>query len=208
MALVILIAAAIQVTQAEPARLPPTDRCGSDRSFVEYRARLWAAVARKDAAALHPLVASDIQIDLGDGKGWHAFVREWALNRPAESGLWRELSAVLELGCENHDGLRIMPGNFSKLSEYDHPLPIYFAVQKGAALLSQPDDSAPVVMTLEDHVLFENFDVAPEGWINARLSDGRSGFVRSSSVRSAIDYRAGFEKRNGNWVMTSLVAGD
>jgi hypothetical protein len=41
-----------------------------------------------------------------------------------------------------------------------------------------------------------------------RLADGRTGFVRHDQVRSVLDYRAVFERREGHWLMTAFVAGD
>ncbi|HEU4499206.1 MAG TPA: hypothetical protein VFR60_07690 [Sphingomicrobium sp.] len=204
----LFVIAALLIADVEPVRVPPIDECGSDPAFVEYRTMLTDAVARKDASALQALVATDVMIDLGGGTTWAAFTREWKLERPQESGLWRELANLLQLGCEELDNSRIIPVNFSKLGEFGDALPAYFAIETGAALRSRPDNSAPIVAILDSHLLFENLEAAPDGWLNARLSDGRSGFVRLSAVRSAIDYRAGFEKRDGRWKMTSFVAGD
>lgn len=209
MRLLLLLIAAIHAPQSRPVRVPPTDHCASDPAFVDYRTRLASAVANRDAGALKPLVATNVLFSLGpDGSGWSAFAKEWRLDKPEESALWFELGQVLKLGCEELKDLRIMPGNFSRLGEFHDDLPTYFAVETGAALRSRPDDSAPIVAILDSHLLFENVKAAPEGWLNARLSDGRSGFVRLSAVRSAIDFRAGFEKRGGHWMMTSFVAGD
>ena len=204
----LLLFAALQPAQVEPVRVPPTDQCIGDPAFVEYREKLTAAVAQRDVDALKPLVAPDVLVNLGGGRGWTDFSSEWTLDRPQQSGLWRELDNLLRLGCEELDNSQTMPGNFSRLGEFDDALPAYFAIEAGAALRSRPDDSAPIVATLDSHLLFENLEAAPDGWLNARLSDGRSGFVRLSAVRSAIDYRAGFEKRDGEWKMTSFVAGD
>ena len=204
----LFVIAALIIVDVEPVRVPPIDECGSDPAFVEYRTKLTEAVGRKDASALQALVATDVLVDLGGGTTWAAFTREWKLDQPEESALWVELGKVIQLGCEELNDLRIMPGNFSRLGEFEDALPTYFAIETGAALRSQPDDSAPIVAALDSHLLFENIEAAPDGWLNARLSDGRSGFVRLSAVRSAIDYRAGFEKRDGRWKMTSFVAGD
>lgn len=204
----LFVIAGLLIADVEPVRVPPIDECGSDPAFVEYRTMLTDAVARKDAAALQALVATDVRVDLGGGTTWAAFTREWKLDQPGESALWVELGQVIQLGCEELNDLRIMPGNFSRLGEIEDALPTYFAIETGATLRSRPDDSAPIVAALDSHLLFENLEAAPDGWLNARLSDGRSGFVRLSAVRSAIDYRAGFEKRDGQWKMTSFVAGD
>lgn len=204
----LLLTLAIQAIQGEPARAPISDACGSDASFVEYRDRLNKAVETKDAAALKPLVASDILVDFGGGSGWPSLVQDWGLDQANASALWAELAEVLALGCGDLNGVKFIPGNFASLGEFDEPYPPYFAVGKGAAFRSKPNDTAPLVMQLDNHILFELDDSAPEGWLHARLTDGRPGYVRLASVRSAIDYRASFELRDGQWVMTSFLAGD
>ena len=204
----LFVIAALLIVDVEPVRVPPIDECGSDPAFVEYRTKLTEAVGRKDASALQALVATDVLVHLGGGTTWAAFTREWKLDQPGESTLWVELGQVIQLGCEELNDLRIMPGNFSRLGEFEDALPTYFAIETGAALGSRPKESASLAATLDSHLLFENFEAAPDGWLNAGLSDGRSGFVRLSAVRSAIDYRGGFEKRDGRGKMTSFVAGD
>ncbi len=207
-----LFIAAAQAGQAEPARARPLDKCRNDAAFVEYRERLLHAVASKNVGELRPLLASNIQYSFGHEGGWPGFVREWKLDSPADSALWSELAEVLHLGCEQYDGSRIAPGNFNELSSYGLGLPPFFAVEKGAALRSRPDDAASLVLALDNHVLVEILDDAsgaiPEGWLHARLTDGRSGYVLLSAVRNVIDYRARFEKRDGKWIMTSFIAGD
>lgn len=208
----LLFIAALQASQAEPLRAPPVDQCGGDLTFVEYRDRLTAAVAAKDAIALEPLVSPDVLVSFGGEGGWVEFATKWKLDHPEESELWGELANVLKLGCEETGDSRIAPGNFNQLSDLGEGLPPYFAVQKDAALRSQPDDTAALVMLLDHHVLIEILDdepeTVPEGWLHARLTNGQTGYVRMSAVRNAIDYRAGFEQRDGTWVMTSFVAGD
>ena len=205
----LLLIVALQVSQPAPDRLPFTDTCGNDPSFVEYRTRLSMAIERKDVAALRPLVADDVRNSLGyvDSHGWSAFVRTWELDQPPDSELWSELAEVLSLGCEEVGDQRIAPGNFTKTGEYNEPL-VYVAVNEGAALRSRPDDAAPVVMALDSHVLIDAGEVGPEGWLKVRLTNGRPGYVRATDARSAIDYRAGFEKRDGRWIMTIFLAGD
>jgi hypothetical protein len=208
------LVAALQLFQAEPLRAPPIDQCGDDPTFVEYREKLAGAVALKDADALRPLVDLNIKYSLGPdgGDGWSGFVRNWNLDRPEDSELWPELSEVLNLGCEWDDGQPTAPGNFSQLPHMGEGLQPFFAVQKDAALRSRPDDKAALVRLLDNHVLIEIMDdepgSVPEGWLHARLTNRQSGYVRLSAVRSAIDYRAGFEKRDGKWVMTIFIAGD
>ena len=206
----LLLGAALQLSQAEPLRAPPIDQCSGDPTFVEFREKLVGAIALKDAKSLRPLVDLEIKYSLGPegDDGWSGFVRSWNLDRPAGSELWQELSEVLNLGCGDYNGVKFMPANLTNFGELDASFPPYWAVENGAAFRSQPDDTAPVVMMLDNHLLFELDGGAPDGWLYGRLSYGQSGYVRLSSVRSAMDYRATFELRDGQWVMTSFLAGD
>ncbi len=40
-----------------------------------------------------------------------------------------------------------------------------------------------------------------DAWYKIKTLGGKTGFVKAEFVRSPIDYRAGFEKRNGKWKM-------
>jgi hypothetical protein len=40
------------------------------------------------------------------------------------------------------------------------------------------------------------------------LADGRSGYIHSRFVRSPVDYRAYFARKDGRWRMVMLLAGD
>ena len=47
-----------------------------------------------------------------------------------------------------------------------------------------------------------------EEWVRVRTQAGVEGWVASAEVRSPIGYRAGFNRNDGTWRMTALVAGD
>ncbi len=46
------------------------------------------------------------------------------------------------------------------------------------------------------------------GWIGVTLKDGRRGYVAEQYIWSPVGYRAIFDKNNGKWTMTALIAGD
>jgi len=205
----LILLAAIQASQLDPVRVPVADECASNPAFVEYRKLLVEAVGKKDVAALQPLVAPDVKLSFGTGKdGWSAFLQEWGLNQPHSSAFWTEMAQILSLGCSEYDSMKFMPTNFSDFGDVDASFPPYWVVQERAALRSQPSRKAPVVALLDHHLLYELDNRAAEGWLHARLSDGRAGYVERSAVRSAIDYRASFELQDGRWLMKSFLAGD
>ncbi len=46
----------------------------------------------------------------------------------------------------------------------------------------RPEDAAPAVFSAAQNVVLELLDVAPNGWLRVRHSDGATGFVRAASV--------------------------
>ena len=46
----------------------------------------------------------------------------------------------------------------------------------------RPEDAAPTVFSAAQNVVLEFLDVAPNGWLRVRHSDGATGFVRAASV--------------------------
>jgi hypothetical protein len=74
----------------------------------------------------------------------------------------------------------------------------------------QPRASSPVLTTLSFDVVRRAGASGPDasGWSSVQLSDGRRAYVASAFVRSPTDYRAGFVRRQGRWLLRTLVAGD
>jgi len=95
----LLVMSAAAAAQPMPTRMPPTDYCAQDRSFVAFRNALNGAIARRDAAFILSIAADNIEYSFGDTPGRAGFARAWGLAHPATSPLWRELGAALRLGC-------------------------------------------------------------------------------------------------------------
>jgi hypothetical protein len=80
----------------------------------------------------------------------------------------------------------------------------------------RPDAAAEVTAQLSYNVVkvdYENSigdggEPATYSWLKIETLGGKKGFVSAKYVRSPIDYRACFEKKNGKWKMTTFVAGD
>ncbi|MBV9883866.1 MAG: hypothetical protein JO276_12735, partial [Sphingomonadaceae bacterium] len=136
---------------AVPPRLPPHDYCTRDRSFVAFRRALNEAVARRDAAFILRMADDDIRYSYGDSSGREGFARFWHLDRPATSGLWRELREALGLGCvPDEGGDFVMPGMNQVGDEdmdTDYTL-LLVAVRPGAALRRGPSESSPIIARL------------------------------------------------------------
>ncbi len=87
---------------------------------------------------------------------------------------------------------------------------------KDVNLRSKPQADAPVVDTLSYNIVQIELENSvrdknkPDSytWVKVNTLGGKKGFVQAKYVRSPIDYRAIFEKKNGKWKMTAFIAGD
>lgn len=199
------------VVRAQPAppTLAPADEAASQPDFFAFRARLIAAIARHDAAALMAAVHKDIKWSFGGGEGKASFEANW---RPSarDSRLWETLATVLALGGTfQSPDVFVAPYTFSRwpghLDSFEH-----VAVVGGRVRIRRaPDPDAPVIGSSSFGILpLARPSVDPgESWTAVRIG-GETGYVASRFVRSPIDYRAAFTRQDGAWLMTLLVAGD
>ncbi len=189
-------------------RRPPIDRCASDPSFAAFREALLGAVGRRDRDFLLSIVAENIEFSFGGDSGRAEFARAWALDRPETSPLWHELGEALRLGCARAGDLFWAPSLVEQLNDQDDPFSAVIAVRPGAVLRAAPNARSDAVATLEWDVLTLDSDDGADEWLPVRLGDGRRGYVRREEVRSAVDYRAAFQKADGRWRMIVFIAGD
>ena len=204
----IALAAAAAATVSEPVSLPPKDDCVADASFRRFRSDLLAAAARKDAGRVTAMVSKDIMIDFGGGAGRDAFARAWKLDRPAESGLWSELRLILGLGCTLEGDVASAPSLMDQLPADRDSFMTVLVIKPGATLHEGPSEASPVIARANWSLLTLAESGGSEDWAAIALDAGGVGYIRRAHVRSPIDYRAVFQKRNGRWEMTVLVAGD
>jgi hypothetical protein len=191
-------------------RLPvkPVDEAVTDPEFFLFRARVQAALAAHDTAEIMRIVDPGILNSFGGDGGKEEFRQMWGLQSPEKSQLWAALGLVLALGGRfEEDSIFYAPylvrGTSGDGFETLAVLGINVTVHAGPALTS------PVI----DSVSFEQVTKWREkstthGWEPIRTSEGRTGWVLERHLRSPIDYRAGFVRRQGQWWLRALVAGD
>jgi hypothetical protein len=206
-----LLAAVAAVSAAADRRLPPVDQCASDPSFVAFRNELLSAIERRDRDAVLALVANDIEVDFGGGAGREEFARTWALDRPRASPLWSELRQALSLGCARDPAGEYYASPSMYMADesiFPDPFTAAVAIRPDAQLRAAPDAGSALVATLNWHVLTVPEWDRESAWQRVELADGRRGHVRSEDLRSAVDYRAIFERVDGRWRITAFIAGD
>ena len=194
------------------------DEAARDPSLVKARAAVIAAVKAKDFAQLAPHLDPKILISFGGANGPDALA-ERLKETPT---LWDELDWVLTHGGrfqrEEAAVTFWAPYTFTakvgKLDVYEAGLVVADKVPARAA--AAPD--AAVVATLNHHAIrvvnWGDDEKAKRpfynrtDWLQVELPGKRMAWVEARFVRAMADYRAGFGKVRGAWILTTFVAGD
>lgn len=203
-------------------KVMPVDEGKSDASFSAFREKTLAAARRRDARYILSIVDANIRNTFGDSNGSAEFKKMWKLES-AQSEFWDEFITVLEHGGAffKRPGApknRIFqaPYTFTEFPEDLDAIEHQCIFGNNVNLRSKPDPSAPVVATLSYNIVKVDFEnsVKDENkedkylWLKVETLGGKKGFVSAKYVRSPVDYRAVFEKRNGRWKLVVFVAGD
>jgi hypothetical protein len=197
------------VTPSAPrtaVRLLPVDQAANQPDFFTFRARLQAAIARRDEAALLAAADPGIRLSFGDDEGIDALRTQ--LRDPGTT-LWADLATALALG-----------GTFPSVTSFVAPYvfaawPASLDSFECAAVIGdrvRVRKTAEAESTVVGSVSFEIVQVLPDqrsdAVVRVRLGSGVTGFVPAPFVRSPIDRRAIFERTGGRWQMRAFVAGD
>ena len=196
---------------ATPARrLPPVDQCAAEPGFKIYKDALRKSVDRRDGNGLLALLAPDVLVNFGGESGRDAFAREWDLKAGVPDELWKQLGAILALGCARSDAAMVMPSlavQFDSDADED-AFDKLIVISSSAELRVAPDSASARIASLSWDVVTALERRHQDDWVKVQLADGRKGWVAGSQLRSPLDYRAIIEKRGGRWMITAFVAGD
>jgi hypothetical protein len=187
-------------------RYAPQDTCAKVEGADEFRRQLAAAVRARDASAFVALAASDIKLDFGGGAGT-AELRKRLGDKSWD--LWHELDELMTLGCSaNEQGGITIPWFFDQdLSTVDQVSGM-LVTGEDVPVLADPDTSSRQLESVSwDIVEIATLDPESE-FQRVELGDKTVGFIATDKLRSLLDYRLIASSRNGNWRITSFVAGD
>ena len=192
--------------------LKPFDQANRDPSLVKVRTALIKAAMAHDIAGVTRYMDPKIKLSFGGHSGRKEFARMVKKN----PGLWRELVWVLEHGGKygKIDGKPIFsaPYTFSYAGKID-PFEAGVVLGTGVRVRAAPSRNARIVGKLSYDVITVTDwrpgrkNKAARGWVTVK-HNGRKAYVLKKLVRSVVDYRAGFVKKGGRWVMTFFLAGD
>lgn len=213
--LAVWLACLCSVITAQVGKLFPIDEAAQAPSFLAFRARLLNAVKMRDASFIRSILDLQILNSFGGDGGINEFMEFWKPDHP-ESRLWSVLLGVLQRGgaFNPQDADEFCApytySNFPGLDAFEHSV----ITAENVLVRQQPSLNAPIITRLSyDIVLVTDFSaesIRRDGhqWVKIKLADDRIGFVSAKHLRSPIDYRACFQKKNGKWFMVTLVAGD
>lgn len=205
----ILAAAALLCLGAQPAwaeELRPFDEGPDAPGFAAFRDRMVDAVEARDTEFIRTHAATDILLGFGGESGQDALIDRLE----ADPGLWDELRWVLTHGgAFGDDGRFTAPYTFVADIAMD---PFRAGIVTGADVNARasPDLNALVVATLSHEVVeVQEWSLGRDGrWARIAVPGGGHAFMAADFLRSPIDYRARFARRDGTWKMELFVAGD
>lgn len=186
----------------------PVDEAPNDSGFAAFRDSVLRMVAARDTAALMAIVAPDIKNSFGGNDGAAEFRAQWRLSEP-DSELWAILADVLR-----HGGRFSGPDAFTapytfmalpdSLDAFEHLI-----VRAADVPVHAGRDSTSAILARLSHDIVRAGPYDPETtWTAIALAGDGIGYVAADLVRSAVDYRLRFERREGRWLLVFLLAGD
>ncbi|MBM4275238.1 MAG: SH3 domain-containing protein [Deltaproteobacteria bacterium] len=213
----LFIVALLLVIPAQARKLLPVDEAAKDPSFLAFREQLLAAVRSRSLDGVLSLTAPDIQNSFGGDDGVENFLKIWRPQAP-DSQLWSTLEEILTMGGRfSQDRQEFWaPYVFSAFPDKLDPFQHLAITGKQVEVRVGPRMSAPVMATLSYEVVklaefkavVEETPKGPHRWLKIITPQGKVGYVAAKQTRRPLDYRAGFRKMDGRWVMAVLVAGD
>lgn len=203
---------------AQERFVKPSDDAVKDRSFLQFRAKLIAALEKKDTKYLYSVIDPGIKASFGGDDTLADFKELWK-PESKDSKIWAELLTVLKNGgtfdTEGGDSRMFMaPYSFTNFPEdldaFEHMMIFGNNVnlRESASITSKVKEklSYNVVTITGSTMKPDNKEVVD--WYQVKTLGGKTGWVKAEYVRSPIDFRAGFEKKRGQWKLIFFVAGD
>ncbi len=201
---------------AQERYVTPVDEGKKDASFISFRQKLIEVVKNQELKSLVGILDPNITSSFGGDGGIKEFKEMWKLDSP-KSEFWNEMLTVITNGGVFSDKNTFSaPYSFDRFPEDLDAFEHQIIFGSNVNLRSQPNNSSKLISQLSYNIVKVDYEKSVKDkrkeekylWFMVETLGGKKGFVDSKYVRSPIDYRAVFEKKNGKWKMTAFVAGD
>ena len=203
--------------------LKPVDEGTKDASFSAFRTRTIAAAERRDAKYIYGILDPKIHLSFAGESGVNDFKKIWKIES-RDSRFWAEFLRVIRgggsFGRDNRDRPTIFsaPYTYSNWPDDIDGFEYFVIFGNNVNLRESPSREGRVLDQLSYNFVKVDYDrstLKPSGedsrefeWYYVETLGGKKGYVFADYVRSHIDYRAGFEKKGGQWKMIYFIAGD
>ena len=212
--IVLICVALLAITAFGQERyVKPVDEASQDPTFAAFRKKLIAAAERRDLRYVKSIMDPKINLSFGGYEGVKDFEALWK----DKDEFWKEFLAVLKNGgvWMREGGRRTMftaPYSFSAFPDDLDSFEYFVIFGSDVRLRKSPGMDGEIITQLSYNVVKLVDDPANQAekpkWFKISTLGGTTGYVSAEYVRSPIDYRAGFEKKRGRWVITYFLAGD
>jgi hypothetical protein len=208
---VVFLLSAYSPSFAKEAKLYPVDEAYRDPSFFVFRARLLEAIQQRDAPFVISILSPNIKNSFGGNDGIAEFQRYWKPER-SDSKFWKTMIGVLALGGSfNGDTTFMAPYTYSKFPDEFDAFEHGVIVGENVRVRKEPKLDSQVITTLSFDIVkvtdWQN-DGNKQAWVSVSLAGDAKGYIAKDYIRSPVDYRAIFEKKDGKWQLTAFVSGD
>ena len=211
---VVMVSGASGPVAAQERKLPLVDEGASDFTWLRFKKRLMSAIEKRDKQFLLSILDKNIRNQDERARGVANFRKQWELDT-ADSPVWHELSAALQLGgayIQRDKGPRELcaPYLLGKWPEDIEPFNHGTVIARNAPLQAEPAMSARSLGALSyDVVTVVNWEVDDKSdpkqkWVRVRHLE-REGFVPEEQIRSPIEQAACFVKSGSGWRMTGFA---
>lgn len=223
-ALILLFLIFVTGSFAQERYVKPVDDASKDASFLAFRKKVIAAVDKKDAKFIYSIIDPKIELSFGGDFGLADFKRIWKIESK-NTAFWDEFGRVIKNGGSFYAVGNRKVGGFAApytyssfpdspdIDQFEHN--VIFG--NNVNLRESPSMEGKVKELLSYNIVTlignkmkpgkikgeEEFD-----WFHVKTLGGKTGWVKAEYVRSPIDFRAGFEKKGGQWKMVFFIAGD
>lgn len=191
--------------------IPPLDDDPKPASLKLFLQNLDKIIATRNFSAIEKILADDVLNSFGGEGGKAEFVKIW---KHRQAALFKQLAVLRQGGGrlsydQDNTHIYCMPRSFTDFPQQLDVFTHGVLTGKNIAVHAGPSSNSPVITRLSYSIVKINEWQTSQAWQKIQLKQNVQGYVLANQVRSPIDYRACFVKRNNNkWVMTTLVAGD
>lgn len=216
------------------AKILPQNEMYRDSSLTNFVCKLQYAIFKRDKGFLLSVVDQDIKNSFGGSDGIEEFKQMWDLDNP-DSPIWFIMSKIISLGGKfsNYQFAETSPDRFVFPYVFALELPNesldYFTVLaitgSRVNVREKPDLNSKVLGQLTYDLVNADYNKSVEAvkdkrlqnlsyhggydWYHITTLDQKlSGYVYWEYAWSPVGYRMFLTKRNGNWTISCLIAGD